>query len=1244
MDTRAYILSAKMAYYHILIFILAFFIAICASDQHHRPLQVFNVTHCDCESQRHNHSPSMNEIINEIEEHATVQINIQTSELQLNTNVSFTNLTSLTINGESNFTTIYCTAGAGIVLRDISDTITMYNLKLLSCGSQTVTKRSSNHEAQVQGYISTLTIIHCNNVKLDQLRITRSRGIGLTILDHQGGNVSIASSIFEHNEVQEEYDGIAQLVTGGGVYIQMSNSTTPTLFHFDNCTVENNTAHTTYRRYTYADAIGLMNGQGGGVNLILGPGLSNVGIYFKKCYFVANQAFHGSGLKASILGDTESVTKLVRVKILDSTFYRNGRHHVTYGGGAYIQLFDNSSDHTYSIVDCHYFLKNVTFMENLAENGGGVHFFFSKQKFPDSNSMVFSNCTFKRNMAHIGSAILLSSLSLFNGLLMIPMLKNCQFVENEVKNSQIQSIQRSYGKGTIYVNECVVCFSGFNIFKNNEGSGIHIVSGVVDFRDSSITFMNNTSLRGGALVLIGSSTMIVGPNKYEFINNSATYQGGAIYIQSSDRLYFTTSRGCFLQYTDSWINNMSSSKQRSNITFIENKAARGPAIFATSIHPCQTINYEFINKSQILGIDVTFDNSMLPQPQLATDVAMLSTSNKNNLLKMIPGKKYYHQVIMTDDLNNNVNTSFRVAINERKMGEVHLVSNDMYSQVYLGSGIQLRGKPSSKAVLILETISPRDIYIRLEVELTECPPGYTLDDTLQCVCDADAYIGLFKCHNFQSYLLPGYWAGIINATNGPKFVTSACRFYAEYNSNQSQNLSFEIALPDSFSESEISKIVCGDTRIGVGCGKCHGSHSVYFHSPNFKCGPRKPYDCNLGWLFYLLSELLPITLIFITVLLLNISFTSGTVNGFILFSQLLLSIDIDASGIIVYPQYAKQKIQYATDLFQLIYGFLNLDVFNSEYFSFCLMKSATALDTLAFKYITILYTILLITAVILIMNKCRWQCLSKHHRITDIKISIIHGISTFLVLCYSQCIEVSIGLLIPLHIHTPADDSNFTCDTCTRVWFNGELVYFRRDHLLYALPALFCLLTIGLLPPALLLTYPLLNKILSILGLDNNKVVNSLSEKFPISKLKPLFDSFQSCFKDNLRFFAGLYFLYRWTLLLVYFVKDFSQYYTTVGTILLLILMLHTIFQPYTKKCHNLIDALLFADLLLINSLSSFNFQKINSRKAQYGATVTPAIVQLVLIYSPLVIILTYFLCKCTKNLRNIMSPRMKKS
>ena len=83
---------------------------------------------------------------------------------------------------------------------------------------------------------------------------------------------------------------------------------------------------------------------------------------------------------------------------------------------------------------------------------------------------------------------------------------------------------------------------------------------------------------------------------------------------------------------------------------------------------------------------------------------------------------------------------------------------------------------------------------------------------------------------------------------------------------------------------------------------------MHFHSPGFLYKLAEPVGSKLGWFFYLLSELVPVTAVFITVLVLNISFTSGTVNDFILFSQLLGTLDIDASGIISLPESSRYTI------------------------------------------------------------------------------------------------------------------------------------------------------------------------------------------------------------------------------------------------------------------------------------------------------------------------------------------------
>ena len=83
---------------------------------------------------------------------------------------------------------------------------------------------------------------------------------------------------------------------------------------------------------------------------------------------------------------------------------------------------------------------------------------------------------------------------------------------------------------------------------------------------------------------------------------------------------------------------------------------------------------------------------------------------------------------------------------------------------------------------------------------------------------------------------------------------------------------------------------------------------------------------------------------------------------------------------------------------------------------------------------------------------------------------------------------------------------------------NGDTVYFSRKHMLYALPAILCLMTIGIIPPILLLAYPLFNHFLAFLGIEESKMVKIISKKVRISSLKPLLDTFQGSFKDNFSF------------------------------------------------------------------------------------------------------------------------------
>ena len=1223
---------------------------------------------CDPGAEPDCHDQSLEQIATGLNQQSAVGIDITAPQLQLDTNVTFSQLHSLSIFGdESNLTTINCTDdNTGLVLENIAK-IVLRNLVLSHCGTFTQSKYNRT-------YSSALIIQYGTNVNISDVAIIKSRGVGLTILHHQGGEVIIRSTTFRENKLPEKYqaDTITsptQVRGGGGIYIgafAQMNPDSMMSFEFDSCNFVSNTAYTRYYDYLYTDNAGKVkkgHGRGGGAYISLRNGLRNVHVKFVNCNFSTNKAFLGGGLSVKISGgNTQQTTSNVRVEIVDSIFEYNGcketKRAAGFGGGVHLSFDAFKGSKT---TNCQYVLSNVSLSKNCAQVGGGVLYFSSRQNVllsSDTNVVLFDDCKFMHNKAHMGSAVNMMPnvfQRLSTGHKTVPRFRDCVFLENTVfvNHTHSQQVQRTAGVGTIYASLYDICFEGSTSFENNWGSAVYVVNGIADFTNSSAEFINNTGVNGGAVALIGVSLLKVGANEYRFVNNTALYRGGAIYALMIDNNDFTTSRSCFIQDQNvifSAINfgnfglNFSGNKAKDNTT--------GHAIFATTLIPCLVINngtpsvphYKVIDAANVFsarGISLSLD-------EVATEGAHLDSSD--SIRKIIPGEQYNHNVTVTDDLGNTVGISLRAMMPETATG---VKLNPAFSSI-IGDKIQLVGEPHNRANITLQTVSLRQAYIKMEVELIECPPGFKLNKTSNsCVCNAEAYVALYKCNmgHFYSHLKPGFWAGLVwdkKKPNETELSTTICPF-CDY-SNAKFDSSGVILPRDKL---ELTNHVCGNTRTGTLCGSCRPNYTVHYHSPNFLCKLVKTSQCELGWLFYILSELVPVTVVFITVLVLNISFTSGAVNGFILFCQLIGSFDVDATGVIsrTFPQTVRNTINYPTQVYQVIYGFFNLDFFNLDSLSFCLWNGATALDMLAIKYVTILYTLLLIVVLICIINNCGGSCIGKCCRITTVKSSVIHGISTFLIISYGQCIRVSLSLLISIDLYIETDSK---LRPGTRVWYDGDMLYFSKQHLPYALPALFCLLTVGLVPPALLLIYPLLNKILDVLGFDDDSKIYAISRKLPIGSLKPLLDSFQGCFKDSLRFFAGLYFLYRWPILLVYMnTTSFSTFYMIVGGILVVLLALHAISQPYIKRAHNIIDVLLLTDLVLINGLSFLNYYRTRLNKPRYqrDSTVTPARIQLVLIYLPLVIMGVYTLfivskylkkkgCKDQKGIRFVVPQR----
>ena len=499
---------------------------------------------------------------------------------------------------------------------------------------------------------------------------------------------------------------------------------------------------------------------------------------------------------------------------------------------------------------------------------------------------------------------------------------------------------------------------------------------------------------------------------------------------------------------------------------------------------------------------------------------------------------------------------------------------------------------------------------------TECQPGYCRKNGT-CVCNADRYEGLHCDYsgNNRTDIINGFWMGPCfhnNNHSSNKLCTSHCPLgYCSYqNENHTQKYSYQLPCYVS----KLDNFICGPGRTGTLCGECTTNRSVFYHSWKLTCGANDL--CAWGWLFYVLSELLPATLLFLVIILLNVNIMTGASNGFILFAQLLDSFSVDGNGIIEFSK----PVQYLTYPYRLIYRTFNLDFISLECFSFCPWKGASAFGVYMLKYCTALFSLGMVVCTIFFVNRC--HC-GKLRFICQKKRSVFKGLCTLFVLCYSQCTRVSAHLLSPICLWS----KDYRCERKV-VFHSGELGFFEGQHRVYGSLAILIGLFLVIVPMVLLLVYPLCFKALHLCGLSESRLAALLEKALPMQWLDP----FQSTFKNRYRFFSGLYFAYRVFALAAYaYSPTLFEFYILVQFQLVGILTLHSIVQPYQKRWHNVLDSLLLLNMSLINGITLYNYSvivmKYDDIVADRYVNITTAL-QLLLIYIPLAYMLVYGVLK----------------
>ena len=1113
--------------------------------------------------------------------------------------ISVSNVSNIVLQGLGidNFTVI-CYYQFGIDFSNVSG-LTISNLTIQLCSTTPI-----QHEMD-------LRLNKCSNITIDNVKIARLTNGGLTIYC-PSGYIRVSHSIFERSNS-----------TRAGVNVSTCWTQRKIDITFENCTFfanHNNGMHWSTR----------VTGHGGGLLLVF-ENATNVHTSILNCNFTNNRAPWSGGLFVGFKSHAVNNTLVVK----DTVFVNNTAKQGAGGMGiGFYKFADRSTVRRNNI-----YIKNVTFRNNNATFGGGTTIFtdLSYQISHQQNNVTFSKSKWISNVAHFSTAVDISPTvydNVVGGFPLATKFKDCSFIGNRVLAIHKNNNEYHIRSGTIMITALPVCFGGETNFRDNVGTALHVVASKVMFDWwSNTTFANNSGNLGGALALVGMATLLFDSNSiFLFENNHADFVGGAIYWYSVDQHDYFSSRTCFLK--------KEYKTENVSFMFINNTASSliGHSIYATTLLPCRhSCEYNFNHALEEVFSKCVANFSFIGHGN-TNQVATFGTKLEhaaNALLKVIPGIVVPLNATVYDEGNHNV-TNIIVFQNsimrDSNNSNIELAPSYKYSS--LGE-VKILGRSGNTGKLLVKIGTVHGVSTVVNFEVIECPPGFVLNDT-SCQCDQDEYFGI-ECRFSDAYIRKGYWAGYLDVNNatGPtpaNLWTGECPLaFCSYGGEHTK----EQPLPKTANKAILDKFICGSNRAGDVCGQCREGFSVFFHSKLYSCKQVTPL-CNYGILFYFLSDILPLTLLFIAILVMNISFTSGAVNGFILFAQVIDLLYIDANGL--------NTSSWFVFIYQFIYGFFNLDFFSGETLSFCLWEGATVLDVLIFKYLTTVFAVVLVFGLVVIVNYCTCWRICKCFRKQGFNVSVIQGLSAFLVMAYSQSTRVTFEIL-QLGVLRNGISANSSVKYV--VHFAGNVEYFSWQHGYYVIPALVFLVFIVILPPSLLLVNPVLIKCAAFFQ-SRNYCSSSRSmywlNKLLLIDLKPLFDSFQGCFKDNWRCFSGIYFLYRFVILLIrVFFPNIVSFYLVTEFFLVFFLVFHSSVQPYQKRWHNVLDTVIFGNLVILNAFSLFlNYQSKLQSELSISNTFIHSI-QLILIYWPMFYILAYAIIVCFVKYRkrfNVTSQR----
>ena len=1141
-------------------------------------------------------------------------------------------------------TTINCTAteGAGLSF-NFSANIYFGNLSIIGCSNNV------GIHSVWYGSHAALFFSNCSNVTMASIRVGKTpNATGVVMIDTVGNNC-ITDSLFDENGWR-------------GIHIQLTSMNKPyamdIAYSIHNTMFVNNSAfkHHSYRSEMSNSCVLFRRANntryifGGGMSLLI-QNASGVSFVVSNSKFFHNKAMCGAGLFIAI--ECKAINNSIHVNgsTFTSNHCPNDNNTISFGGGIrlehlvesmHIKEMINSSNRMY--------VGNCNISKNTAFSGGGLSVHSIAQEAGYSSELLqldMRDSEFRQNEAEVGAAVEFTLLiGMSGGSLPRITVSNSTFVSNKITfhSAQTHKPRAPYqiGIGAVYTNKVPISFKGSVLFENNKGSALAVAGTHVDFSRCVATFYHNTGISGGGLALLGAAGIIIDENTtVNFTSNHASLYGGALYNVYIEKENLVAYSNCFVRHREPF---KDPPNWKATFYFKNNYAiVSGSSIYSTSIFPCALGSALRPVENNALCLDnwqyYQNDVEVNCSTEISTEAGYIRF-RKETKVNVAPGEVFQLDLDILDDLGRNVSEQTVLTAHTSMSSNFKNASVDPRYNYISTQELAVNGQVGTNLEVHLSTTGQRSWHIHLAVELSDCPPGFSISSVSNstsnshCTCSFTGYRfkGTVKCNELllQSYLLNGYWIGKLkngsNSSGSNEYVVSLCP--SGYCSRDRKS---HLKIPKD-NLTHLDEVMClGRNRTGILCGRCLDTYGPAVNSDTFQCVKCEKEKVAAYAIQYVFSVYLPLFILFTCIVIFNVRLTTGPANAFIFYSQIVSSnFNLNADGHIPLDRFTNSP-EALTKAYQAPYGLFNLEFIENFLQPFCLGSQLSTLDILQLEYIVAASPLIMIIIVLICfkLRRCCQACAkAAPEQVTSttktllVRLrsgeSLLHVFAAFVLLSYTK-----FGLTSSYILNAnPVFNAAGTPVNHQHVYYAGHYSITDSEYIFrYRTPAYIVFIAI-VIPPLFLFGYP-------VIWFEKCLIrIPCLWKLYPADKVQILLDTFQGCYRDKMRFFAGMYFLFRFVINISYILThNWTQRFMVQQIVCIIFVIIIAVCRPYREEkwIFNYVDLLIFANLGIINTLSLYLYNYTQSNPEQ-DVPMTAFTLQYILVFLPLLYMTTYVL------------------